>query len=164
MRSGFSIAIAWPETLCKQPGSWYDPLLRKLGFNKDGYYKVGHAAVVLINSDSGICHYFDFGRYHAPFQYGRVRDAETDHDLEIKIRAVIKENEIVNYMDILTELYFNSSCHGSGTLHASYCKINFEKAYNKAKMMQRNSPIPYGPFKIAGTNCCLLYTSDAADE
>ncbi len=152
MRSGFAIAIAWPETLCKQPGSWYDKPMQWIGVNKDNYYKVGHAAVVLISA-SGECHYFDFGRYHAPFQHGRVRDAETDHDLEMKTRAVIKENEIINYTDILTELYFNSSCHGNGTLHASHCKINFEKAYKKAKLMQKKSPIPYGPFKIDGTNC-----------
>lgn len=151
MRNGFAIAIAWPETLCKQPGSWYDAPMQWIGVNKDNYYKVGHAAVVLINA-SGKCHYFDFGRYHAPFQYGRVRDAETDHDLEIKTQAVVREDEVVNFSEILSELYFNSSCHGSGTLHASYCKINFGKAHNKAKMMQR-APIPYGPFKVNGTNC-----------
>lgn len=152
MRNGFAIAIAWPETLCKQPGSWYDKPMQWVGVNKGNYYKVGHAAVVLINA-SGKCHYFDFGRYHAPFQFGRVRDAETDHDLEIKTQAVINENEMENFTDMLSELYFNSSCHGNGTLHASYCKINFERAYSKAKLMQKSSPIPYGPFKIDGTNC-----------
>lgn len=153
MRSGFAIAIAWPETLCKQPGSWYDTPMQWIGLNKNNYYKVGHAAVVLINAYSGKCHYFDFGRYHAPFQHGRVRDVETDHDLEINTKAVITDGEIINYANILFELHSNPSCHGAGTLHASYCKVNFEKAYEKAKLMQKNSPIPYGPFKMEGTNC-----------
>ncbi len=73
--TGFAIAIAWPSTFCKQPGSWYDPLTLWLGVNYNHYYRVGHAAVVLIDPDKNKCHYFDFGRYHAPFQYGRVRNA-----------------------------------------------------------------------------------------
>lgn len=152
--TGFAIAIAWPETLCKQAGSWYDVPLNWVGINKDHYYKVGHAAVVLINEKNGKCYYFDFGRYHAPFQYGRVRDEESDHDLEINTKAIITENrQIANYSEILSEIFFNSSCHGSGALYASYCKINFEKAFIKAKQMQKKNPIPYGPFKIGGTNC-----------
>ena len=151
-RTGFAIALAWPETLCKQPGSWYDLPLKWLGLNKNHYYKIGHAAVVLIN-ENWKCHYFDFGRYHAPFQHGRVRDAETDHDLDIKTKAIIKDGRIVNYSDILLERYSNPSCHGTGELHASYCKVNFNKAFTRAKQMQEQSPIQYGPFKINGTNC-----------
>ena len=46
---------------------------------KGNYYKVGHSAIVLINPNQLKCHYFDFGRYHAPKNYGRVRDEITDH-------------------------------------------------------------------------------------
>lgn len=152
--TGYAIVIAWPETLCKQAGAWYDGLMELLGFSKNNYYKVGHAAIVLVETKTGACHYFDFGRYHAPFQHGRVRSAVTDHDLEIKTKAVITgNNQIDNYIEILSELFLNPSCHGSGALNASYCKINFEKAFMHAKCMQEQSPIPYGPFKVGGTNC-----------
>ena len=40
MLNGFAIAIAWPETLCKQASAWYDALLHHLSINKEGYYKV----------------------------------------------------------------------------------------------------------------------------
>lgn len=151
--TGFAIALAWPETLCKQAGAWYDPLMRFLGLSKNYYYKVGHAAVVLIETKSGNCHYFDFGRYHAPFGHGRVRDAETDHDLIVSTKAEINTSTISNYTEILAELQTNPSCHGTGVLHASYCEIDFKKAYENAKKMQEQSPHKYGPFVWKGTNC-----------
>jgi len=154
MHNGIAITLAWPETLCKQAGAWYDKPLKWLGINKSNYYKVGHAAIVLINKENGDCHYFDFGRYHSPYQHGRVRSAYTDHDLEIKTKAVISANgKLENYNEILSELFNNESCHGSGELHASYCHINFGKAQKKAQEMQSVSPIPYGPFLPKGTNC-----------
>ena len=52
---GFAIALAWPETLCKQAGAWYDYLLYYAGINRKGYYKVGHAAVVLVDDETQSC-------------------------------------------------------------------------------------------------------------
>ena len=46
--SGFAIAIAWPETHCKQPGSWYDDLMGRFGINRNNYYRAGHAALVIV--------------------------------------------------------------------------------------------------------------------
>lgn len=153
--TGFAIALAWPETWCKQPGSWYDNITGWLGFNKNNYYQAGHAALVLIESKTKTAHYFDFGRYHAPFQFGRVRSAETDQDLKLKTIPEISEDgkRIINYQQILNELQRNEACHGDGTLHASYTQIDFTTAYHTALRMQRKSPIPYGPFKTGGSNC-----------
>ncbi|MCG8581458.1 MAG: hypothetical protein MI866_16155 [Bacteroidales bacterium] len=153
--TGFAIALAWPETYCKQPGSWYDSLTLLTGANHNNYYKVGHAALVLISTNDAQIHYFDFGRYHTPYQYGRVRSAETDHDLQVKTMPVISSDKtrIENYQEILVELQKNPACHGEGELHAAYCSINFEKAYNKALHMQEFSPMPYGPFQQKGSNC-----------
>jgi hypothetical protein len=152
-KTGFAIALAWPRTLCKQAGAWYDHPLRWIGINKDFYYRVGHAAVVLVNVSDRNCLYFDFGRYHSPHGLGRVRDATTDHDLEIKTRAIISDGRIINLVSILLELNSNNSCHGSGPLHGSYTAIDFERALHTAKKMQEQSPIPYGPFVPDGTNC-----------
>jgi len=153
--TGFAIAIAWPETYCKQPGYWYDRSSNLLGLSENHYYKAGHAALVLINSNNKECFYFDYGRYHTPFQHGRVRSALTDHGLVIKTIPVISNNgeKIENFNNILTELQQNPECHGEGKLYASYCRINFHKAFRKANMLQQRSPIPYGPFKYKGSNC-----------
>lgn len=151
--SAIGVALAWPETKCKQAGAWYDGIMSILGFNQFGYYTVGHAATLLIATD-GSCFYFDFGRYHTPAGSGRVRDAIIDEDLIVSTKAVFSEkNEIQNLKEILIELQQNESCHGSGILHAATCKINFDKAYQKAKQMQAKQIISYGPFIWCGTNC-----------
>ena len=143
--TGFAIAIAWPETFCKQPGAWYDMFTTWLGINKNNYYRVGHAALVLINSKNKNAHYFDFGRYHTPFQHGRIRSYDTDHDLLVNTVPVIneKENRIENFYNIVNELRNNPSCHGDGILYASYCSISFEKAFEAVKNMQNRQLIPY---------------------
>lgn len=152
--NGYAIALAWPETYCKQAGAWYDPLTFYLGINANHHYKVGHAAVILVNGRSGKCHYFDFGRYHAPFGYGRIRNQTTDDDLKISTKAIISDaGSIVNIHKILSELYHNPSCHGSGIIHATYAKIRFDLAFNTALKMQQRNPWKYGPFIRKGTNC-----------
>ena len=120
--AGFAIAIAWPETYCKQPGYWYDRFTNLLGFSDNHYYKVGHAALVLINSETKKCHYFDFGRYITPFQHGRVRSEITEHGLKVNTLAQISKDgqRIENFNEILRELQLNHECHGEGALHASY--------------------------------------------
>ncbi len=151
----FAIALAWPQTLCKQAGGWYDVVMKWFGINRNYFYRAGHAAIVIINSNDGVCHYFDFGRYHAPFAYGRVRSADTDHELEMKTRAVFSEDKtrLLNQEEILHELSGNDACHGSGPLYGAVTPVNFSKAYDKALDMQQKSPWPYGPFVVGGTNC-----------
>ena len=45
-------------------------------------YRVGHAALILVDKDTGTCSYYDFGRYGTPDGYGRVRNPSDDHDLK----------------------------------------------------------------------------------
>lgn len=153
--TGFAIALAWPETYCKQPGAWYDPITLFLGISENNYYKVGHAAVVLADIETKKFHYFDFGRYHAPFGHGRVRSVETDDDLKVYTIPEFAEDykSILNFNELLSELQNNPSYHGEGALHASYISVNFQKAFNKAKQKQEESSIPYGPFIFKGSNC-----------
>lgn len=153
--TGFAIAIAWPETWCKQSGAWYDGFINRFGISKHHYYKVGHAALVLIGDKTGRCQYFDFGRYHTPFQHGRVRSEKTDDGLKVKTVAKVSadKKQILNFEEILIELQQNPECHGEGAIHASCVRIHFEKALEKAETMQKQSPIRYGPFRYGGSNC-----------
>jgi hypothetical protein len=153
--NGFAIALAWPQTYCKQAGAWYDAIMGGLGISKNNYYKAGHAALVLVDHENSKCHYFDFGRYHAPFQHGRVRSVETDHELAINTIPLISNDgsTLGNFKEILTELQGNPACHGEGALYASYCPVNFKRAFEKATEMQKLSPIRYGPFQYKGSNC-----------
>lgn len=152
--NGMAIAIAWPEFIGKQPGSWYDTPMRWLGHNKKFQYKVGHASLILVDVASGNCSYFDCGRYHAPYQHGRIRDVATDANLEIHTKALISDHKINNIDALLNEVQSNKSSFGMGPLYASYCPVNFHLAYTTIKKMQSKGAIPFGPFVINGINCC----------
>lgn len=151
--SGAAIALAWPETNCKQTGAWYDYIMKKTGFNKDGYYQVGHAAVILVHPVSGNCFYFDFGRYHAPPGFGRVRDTSTDHDLRLNSKLFLQEDMSLQIDSLLEEVQSNESTHGCGPVQAGWINIQFDKALARAKKIQDACPKKYGPFEINGTNC-----------
>ncbi len=152
--SGFAIALAWPETYCKQSSVWYDVITAWLGITKNKYYKAGHSALILIDPTSGSCFYYDFGRYHAPFHHGRVRSATSDDDLIIHTLAEFsKTGELKNAEIILKEVQGNTSCHGEGALYASESPIDLDQARLKADQLQGMSPLEYGPFEPKGTNC-----------
>lgn len=161
MHNGFAIALAWPETLCKQAGAWYDPMLYYLEINRNGYYKVGHAAVVLVDDQTQACRYFDFGRYLAPHGHGRVRSKETDHDLKVRSKASFSTDrkEILNLEEILSELYNNPSTHGTGTIFGTVTRINYTEALKFTIQLQKQEHIPYGPFIPNGTNCSRFVNS-----
>lgn len=151
------IALAWPDTKVVREGKWYDVPMKWLGFVKEGYYTAGHAAFLLINHDNNEIHYFDYGRYHTPYQHGRVRDKITDPDIAMKHQAIFEKGQLINIKEILLERYGNKACHGDGRLTAVIVKnIDFQKAYNKAKELQNREAIPYGPFKLKGSTCSRI--------
>ena len=151
------IALAWPNTKVVKEGKWYDYPMQWLGFITEGKYNAGHAALILVNHENGNLEYFDFGRYHTPNQFGRVRDKITDPDIEIRIKASIENGGIDNVQEILLDRYFNKACHGDGKLTAVLVNnIDFDKAYQKAKELQKRDAIPYGPFELKGSTCSRL--------
>ena len=154
MQKDHIIMLAWPEGYVSAAGAWYDKF-----FSINGKYRVGHSAAVLINSKEGKAYYFDFGRYHTPKGYGRVRDEETDPDLTLP-NVNIKSDKIVNLNDILVFLSKLKSTHGEGRLYASLLsEVSFFDAYNYAKKLQNKGMVKYGPFVYGGTNCSRFTAS-----
>lgn len=148
MKKDLIITIAWPEGMVRGSGSWYDKIV-----STKGKYRVGHSAIVLINSETKKAHYFDFGRYHTPKGYGRVRDIETDPDVTV-IDPIIENGEIANIKTILLQLSGMKATHGEGKMYASLIMgVNFDKAFSTAKSIQQKGMLPYGPFTRRGTNC-----------
>jgi hypothetical protein len=153
-RRDLIIALAWPATWCKQAGAWYDGLMRRTGINNRGYYRVGHAAVLVLKQDDPVAHYFDMGRYHAPAGTARVRNAITDHDL--RIRTVVQWNAggaVENLHTIINEIAANPACHGNGPMHWAALQGSGHAAMAKAQAMQRKPFHDYGPFVPWGSNC-----------
>lgn len=161
MHTGFVIALAWPKTKCKQAGAWYDTFIQILGFGRGGYYEVGHAALVLVEDETGKCRYFDFGRYHAPHGHGRVRSEETDHDLFINETACVSDDKtkIINLKEILMELRSNAATHGDGAIHGAPLRVNYQKSLTYIRDLQAKEIVPYGPFVRNGTNCSRFVSS-----
>ena len=155
MNKGTIISLAWPETKVIREGKWYDRVTKGLGILKGEHYIAGHAACVLIEHCSGDVHYFDFGRYHTPFHFGRVRSAYTDPELKLHTKCKMGDREELQNIDqLLFELINNPSTHGDGALYASeYRFIDFDKTLNEAITMQNKGAIAYGPLKPGGTNC-----------
>lgn len=162
IKKGSLITLAWPETKVIKEGKWYDAFCQFFGILKDNYYKAGHAACILIEYKTGKCFYFDFGRYHTPLKYGRVRDLQTDPELLISTQAIINKDKIANLTEILIEVSNNKSTHGSGKMYASeYADLNFNMVFKKAKLIQSKGAVYYGPLAIKGTNCSRFVTSVA---
>jgi len=154
MQNDFIITLAWPEGMVAAPGSWYDKIA-----SHEGKYRVGHSAIVLINAKTQKSHYFDFGRYHTPKGYGRVRDAETDEDLSL-IDAEIRHGNLLNLKDILIQLSIMKSTYGEGKMYASLItEVNFDNAFSAAKILQKKGMLAYGPFTRKGTNCSRFVAS-----
>jgi hypothetical protein len=152
-KRNWAYGLAWPETRCKQTGAWYDAIMHLIGLTKENYYKVGHAAILLVNED-GQVYYADFGRYHTPIGMGRVRSAHTDHDLTLHTKALFKsDGSIENIDEILSEIANNTSTHGDGPLVAAEVPVNFDKCMARVTALQQKTFIPYGPFVRPGTNC-----------
>lgn len=154
-KKDFIIVLAWPEGMVTASGAWYDKFL-----SNNGKYRVGHSALILVNSETKKLHYMDFGRYHTPFGFGRVRDAETDPDLGIPFLAEIENGKIQNIEKILKEAVYKKANHGEGALYASVLnKVDFNSAYKYAKKQQEKEAIKYGPFIVNGTNCSRFVAS-----
>lgn len=154
LKTGAFVALSWPDTKIPKASSWYDGLMTVMGICKNGYYHVGHAALLLIDYRNGDVMYFDFGRYHTPLGYGRVRDVQSDPELEVKTKAIVEEGKIINIKDILLEIDNNKSTHGDGKLVSAITSdIDFDLASASAKSIQGREAVPYGPFQPFGTNC-----------
>ena len=155
MQRDFIIVLAWPEGMVAAAGAWYDKL-----FSNNGKYRVGHSALILVNSATKNLNYFDFGRYHSPFGFGRVRDLETDPDISLKSKAIISDNSIDNIDEILLEISNLKATHGHGKLYSSILKnIDFNKGFKKSKEIQEKGLIAYGPLTPLGTNCSRFVTT-----
>jgi hypothetical protein len=150
----FIIPLAWPELLVPTAEGPYDFIMKATNLCKDGFYKAGHAAFLLINAQTGNVSYFDFGRYITPHKQGRIRSEVTDPELVFSIKAYIKNGNIINIEELIKYISQHSDTHGSGTLYAGIHKrVSYQLATDYIQNKQSKAFIPYGPFQIGGTNC-----------
>lgn len=150
----FILTLAWPDSLARSANGPYDPLLKPLNLYRDGFYKAGHAALLLIEAKSGTIKYFDFGRYITPAGNGRIRSEKTDPEVVFNIKAVLTKGEITNLAEIVEYTANHPETHGDGILYSCLQKhINANAALHFMNEQQNLGHIPYGPFQFGGSNC-----------
>jgi hypothetical protein len=156
--SGLAIVLAWPYTTARGDERWYR-LLKMAGIVKNLNFRVGHAAMVLVEAATGQLHYYDFGRYITPRGLGRARAAWSDPKLTLHTKAQISQTgEIENLWDIAEELKnIASATHGIGPLYFSVSEpLHFPSSKKKADEWVHRGSTPYGAL-ARGNNSCSRY-------
>lgn len=158
--TGIILTLAYPETIVMVSKEWFSPFLRYAGIGKKNYLRAGHAALVLINIDTGILEYHDFGRYITPEPTGRVRGSDTDNELQFPFIAEIKDSRITNLNAILEFLATHPKLtHGDGKMIASICNtVDYKKARTHINKMQQMHFIRYAAFVKEACNCARFVT------
>ena len=159
--SGIILTLAYPETIVTVAKEWYSPFLSYVGVGKKNYLRAGHAALVLINKNTGVLEYHDFGRYITPEPKARVRGRDTDSELEFPIKAQIRGSQIQNLNEILEFLATNPKLtHGDGKLIASVCdQVDYDLARSFIDIMQNQNFIRYAAFIKNASNCARFVTN-----
>ena len=158
--TGIVLTLAYPDTIVMVSEEWFSPYLRFIGVGKKNYLRAGHAALVLIDKETGVLEYHDFGRYITPEPNGRVRGCDTDNELHFPIKAEIESGEIINLNSILKFLGTHPKLtHGEGKLVASVCDtIDYKKARTHIIKMQNKHFIRYAAFVKEACNCARFVT------
>jgi hypothetical protein len=158
--TGIILTLAYPDTIVMVSEEWFSHYLRYLGVGKKNYLRAGHAALVLINKETGVLEYHDFGRYITPEPTGRVRGSDTDNELHFPLKAEIKNDTIQNLDAILKFLATHPKLtHGEGKLVASVCNaVDYDKARKHITVMQNKHFIRYAAFIKEACNCARFVT------
>lgn len=155
-----AIPIAWPNKTARGDEAWM-AILKKVGLVKNLNFKVGHAAVVMVERNSGEARYYDYGRYLTPRGFGRARSVNSDPRLVINTRATFDENGKLSNLDaILEELSLKElATHGKGRLLCSLTEgVSFLKGTSFAEKIVESGPSLYGAL-APGNNSCSRYVA-----
>ena len=158
--TGIILTLAYPDTIVRISDEKLAPFLKYINVGCENYVRAGHAALVLIDIQSGNLEYFDFGRYTCPQGYGRVRGKITDNELDFPLTTNFKNGQLINLNEILTFLATNPKLtHGEGKLVASVCTaINHREAKAFIMQLQSQDFVRYGALLKKGTNCSRFVT------
>jgi hypothetical protein len=150
-----AIIIAWPDQTARGDEAWM-AFFKRIGIVKNLNFKVGHAAIVLIERQSGACSYYDFGRYITPRGYGRARSSLFDPRLHLETRATWNaHNEWNNLLELLEEMDCKAKAtHGGGRMYFSISEgLNYQKASQFAQSLVDLGPILYGAVAPHNNSC-----------
>ena len=147
------LPLAWPEMTARgREKIWH--YLRKMGIVKNVNMMVGHAGIVIAESNE--FHYYDFGRYITPRIMGRPRSAATDPKLKLDTIPMWDDHgRLSNVEALLSELEAKKAAtHGEGRLFASvFYGGDVQKALTYAKELQEKGYVGYHGLDKKQSNC-----------
>ena len=155
-----AMVIAWPDVTARGDEKWM-AVLKSLGVVKNLNFKVGHAAIILIQRTTGALAYYDFGRYITPRGYGRARSASSDPRLSLHTRAQFTATgSLSNIPTITAELHEKEyATHGGGRMYFSIATgISYKKAVAFANQLVNQGPVKYGAI-ANGNNSCSRFVA-----
>ncbi|WP_397446344.1 DUF6695 family protein [Polaribacter sp. R77954] len=158
---GIIIILSYPDTVVRPAyREFSSKFWPKIGIGSKHAIQAGHAALLLIRKNDSEIKYFDFGRYITSNGFGRTRSAVTDPELQVKINADFKHNELINLEEILLWIEKHpEKTHGSGRLVAgTNNQINYSEALHFIENLIDLKELPYGAFIKKGTNCARFVT------
>ena len=128
---------------------------KKIGLVKNLNFKVGHTGIVIIKRETGEMLFYDFGRYITPRGYGRARSRFSDPRLEIRLKAKLEDQEIINLQEIVEHFeILKPAMYGEGILYFSIARdINFELAKAYGDDCVHQGTFPYGAVARNNNNC-----------
>ena len=150
-----AIPIAWPDQTARGDEAWMS-FFKRIGIVKNLNFKVGHAAIVLIERSTGHMRYYDFGRYLSPRGYGRARSVDFDPRLMLTTLARWDNNgELANLEDLLLELYsLEEATHGAGRLLGTISKdLSYKMAAAYADELVKMGVVKYGALAAKNNSC-----------
>lgn len=154
------IIVAWPDATMRGDERWM-MFFKKLGIVKNLNFKVGHTAVILVNSQTKDLQYYDFGRYISPRGQGRARSVESDPRLRLDTKAEIDaNNNIRNLKEIIMELdSLREVTQGVGRIFFSVASdVSIQLARQYADGLVRAGSTPYGAVARGNNNCSRFIT------
>lgn len=154
------IIIAWPDATMRGDERWM-MFFKKIGLVKNLNFKVGHTAVILVDSETGDLLYYDFGRYISPRGQGRARSIASDPRLRLDVKAEIDaNNQIRNLKEIVMKLdSIRDVTQGVGRIFFSVAEnVSLPLAKQYADGLVRVGSTPYGAVAPGNNNCSRFIT------
>lgn len=155
-----AIIVAWPDATMRGDERWM-MFFKKIGLVKNLNFKVGHTAVILVDSQTKDLLYYDFGRYISPRGQGRARSVESDPRLRLDTKAEIDANhKIRNLKEIIMELdSLRDVTQGVGRIFFSVARdVSLSLARQYADGLVRAGSSPYGAVARGNNNCSRFIT------
>jgi hypothetical protein len=155
----FAIILTWPDATIRGDEKWM-MFFKKIGIVKNLNFKVGHTGIVIVNHKNGEMLFYDFGRYITPRGYGRARSKFSDPRLEIKVKATVQHNEIINLPEIINHFEeLKPAMYGEGRVYFSIVEnVDFYLAKKYGDTCVEQGTYPYGAVAKDNNNCSRFIT------